>query len=122
MRLGMWILAGSAISSFGIVAFLGDEAAPELRLAIWLGMLGPLAATLCSMVAVNRAHRKDPASLTRVMIAAFVAKVAFFGGYVILVVKAGWVLPTPFAVSFVSYFFALHIIEAVRLRRLFTWT
>ena len=37
-----------------------------------------------------------------------------------LVMKAGWVRPTPFAISFVSYFFALHIIEAFRLRRLVT--
>ena len=116
------MLAGSAISSFVIVAFLGDEANPDLRMAVWLGMLGPLAATLCSMVAVGRASRRDPAGLTKVMIGAFVAKVFFFGGYVMLIMKAGWVQPTAFAVSFVSYFFALHIIEAFRLRRLSTST
>jgi len=118
MKLGLLILAGSVISSFGIGAFLGDQSTPDLRLAVWLGMLGPLAATLCSMVAVNRAYRMDPAGLTRVMIGAFVAKVIFFGGYVMLVMKAGWVQADPFAISFVSYFLALHIIEAVRLQRL----
>ena len=56
--------------------------------------------------------------MTKVLTAAFAAKVVFFGGYVILVVKAGWVSLNPFVVSFVSYFFALHIIEAIRLRRL----
>jgi hypothetical protein len=122
MKLGLLVLVASAISAFGIVAYLGDEATLDLRLAVWLGMLAPLAATLCSMVAINRAHRRDPASLTRVMIGAFVAKVFFFGGYVMLVVKAGWVRPNPFAISFVSYFFALHIIEAFRLRRLVTST
>jgi hypothetical protein len=122
MKLGLLILAGSAVSSFGIVAYLGDEATLDLRLAVWLGMLAPLAATLCSMVVLDRAYRRDPASLTRVMIGAFVTKVFFFGGYVVLVVKAGWVRPTPFAISFVSYFFALHIIEAFRLRRLVTST
>jgi hypothetical protein len=122
MKLAWWMLAGSAASSFGIVAFLGDEATPDLRLAIWLGMLGPLVATLCAMVAMNRAYRRDPASLTGVMIKAFVAKMVFFGGYVALIVKSGWVRPVPFAVSFIIYFLALHMIEAFRLRRLFTNT
>ena len=122
MKLGLWMLAGSAVSSFVVVAFLGDRATPELRLSVWLGMLGPLVAALCSMVALNRAHRKNPANVTRVLIAAFAAKVVFFGGYVILIVKAGWVSPNPFVVSLVSYFFALHIIEAIRLRRLVTST
>jgi len=122
MKLGLWMLAGSAVSSFAVVAFLGDGATPELRLSVWLGMLGPLVAALCSMVALNRAHRKDPANVTKVLIAAFAAKVVFFGGYVILIVKAGWVSPNPFVVSLVSYFFALHIIEAIRLRRLVTST
>jgi hypothetical protein len=122
MKLSLGMLAGSAISSFVVVAFLGEDAKPELRLAVWLGMLGPLVAAICSMVALNRAHRKNPATVTNVLIAAFAAKVVFFGGYVILIVKAGWVLPAPFVVSFVSYFFALHIIEAIRLRRLVTST
>lgn len=122
MKLGLGMLAGSAICTFVVVAFLGEGAKPEVRLAVWLGMLGPLVAAICSMVALNRAHRKNPATVTNVLIAAFAAKVVFFGGYVILIIKAGWVLPTPFVVSFVSYFFALHIIEAIRLRRLVTST
>ena len=120
MKWGWWMLAGSALSAVGIVAFLGDEATPDLRLAVWLGMLGPLVATLCAMVATNRVHRLNPAGLTGVMITAFVAKMVFFGGYVALVVKAGWVRPVPFAISFVCYFLVLHMIEAVRLRRLFS--
>jgi hypothetical protein len=122
MKSAWWMLAGSAASCLGVVAFLGERATPDLRLAIWLGMLGPLVATLCAMVAMNRAYRRDPASLTGVMIKAFVAKMVFFGGYVALIVKAGWVQPVPFAVSFIIYFLALHMIEAFRLRRLFTNT
>ena len=122
MKFGWWMLAGSAVSAFGIVALLGDEATPDLRLAVWLGMLGPLAATLCAMVASTRAYRRNPESLTGAMIKAFVAKMIFFGGYVALVVEAGWVRPVPFAISFTSYFVVLHMIEAFRLRRLFANT
>jgi hypothetical protein len=46
----------------------------------------------------------------------------FFGGYVLLIVKSGWVRPVAFAVSFTGYFLALHIIEAFRLKRLFAGT
>jgi hypothetical protein len=122
MRSGWWLLAGSILSSFAIVALLGDEATADLRLAVWLGMLGPLVATLCAMVAMDRAHRRNPVSLTGVMIKAFVAKMVFFGGYVALAVKSGWVRPVPFVVSFIGYFLVLHMIEAFRLRRLFANT
>jgi len=122
MRSGWWLVAGSVLSSVAIVALLGDEVAAGVRLAVWLGMLGPLVATLCAMVAMNRAYRRSAVSLTGVMIKAFVAKMVFFGGYVALVVKSGWVQPVPFAVSFTGYFVVLHMIEAFRLRRLFANT
>jgi len=122
MKSGWWLLAGSILSSAAIVALLGDEVTADLRLAVWLGMLGPLVATMCAMLAMNRAYRRSPASLTGVMIKAFLAKMVFFGGYVALVVKAGWVQPVPFAVSFTCYFLVLHMIEAFRLRRLFANT
>ena len=122
MKSGWWLLAGSILSSAAIVALLGDEVTADLRLAVWLGMLGPLVATMCAMLAMNLAYRRSPASLTGVMVKAFVAKMVFFGGYVALVVEAGWVRPVPFAISFTSYFVVLHMIEAFRLRRLFANT
>jgi hypothetical protein len=122
MKLGWWMLAGSALTCFGIVAVLGDEAPADLRLAVWLGMLGPLVASLCAMFVVSRAYRRDPSSLTRVMTRALIAKMVFFGGYIALLIKSGRVQPIPFAASFIGYFFALHIVEAFRLRHLFSNT
>ena len=113
------MLAGSAVSALGITLFLGAATPLNLRLAVWLGMLAPAVAAAVSAVIFERAYRKRPESLTGIMGFAFGAKMIFFGGYVVLVVKAGWVQPTPFVISFTSYFFALHITEAVRLRRLF---
>ena len=114
---GWWMLAASVLSALGIASLIGD--AQDLRLAVWFGMLGPLLATLCSMVATDWAYRNRPASLTGVMSTAFVAKMVFFGGYVALVIQSGWVRPVPFAISFLGYFIALFIFEAFRLRRLF---
>ena len=116
MKLGL--LAGSVLSSFGIVAIFGRSAAPDWQMAVWLGMFGPLVATLCSMMLLERSFRKHPERLMNVMIGAFGAKMLFFGGYIAMAVKAGWVRTVPFAVCFTGYFLALHIIEAWRLRRL----
>jgi len=122
MKRGWWMLAGSALSSFAIVAVRGDDATPDLRLAVWFGMLAPLVAALCATVAMERTYRKHPEDLMRMMIAAFGVKIVFFGGYIALVVKAGWVRPVPFAISFTAYFLGLHIVEALHLRRLLTST
>ena len=114
---GWWMIAGAVLSAFVIVFVIG--ATLDLGFAVWLGMLGPLLATLCSMVATDRAYRKQPASVTGVMITAFVAKMVFFGGYVALIIKSGWVPPVPFALSFIGYIIGFYIVEAFRLRRLF---
>src|SRR5687767_481300 len=119
--LGWWMIAGSVLSAFVIVfvigAYLGHGL--DLHLAVWLGMAGPLLATLCSMVATDRAYRNRPSSVTGVMITAFVAKMVFFGGYIALVITSGWVRPVPFALSFIGYLLVFYIVEAFRLRRLF---
>jgi drug/metabolite transporter (DMT)-like permease len=118
MKLSLWMLTGSALSSFGIVTLLGEEAASDLRLSVWLGMLAPLAAAMISVVLVERIFRRRPDRLMGVMIGAFAGKIVFFGAYIALVVKSGWVRTVPFAISFMGYFLALHLIEAWRLRRL----
>ncbi len=122
MKLAWWMFAGSAVSALGITVFLGAAAPLDVRLAVWLGMAAPLGATACSAILVERVYRSRPESLTRVMGGAFAVKMIFFGGYVALVVKADWVRPIPFAISFTGYFLALHITEAFRLRRLFAGT
>ena len=118
MKVSWWMLAGSAISALGITVFLGTATPLDVRLAVWLGMLAPLVATLSSSAIVERVYRSRPESLTRVMGTAFVVKMAFFGGYAVLVIKAGWVQPAAFVISFTGYFLALHFIEAFRLKRL----
>ena len=122
MKLGLVMLAGSILSAFGIVTVLGVEAEPDVRLAVWLGMAAPLVAAVGSVIAIEQVHRKRPANLTGVMAAAFAAKMIFFGGYVALVVKMGWVQPTPFAITLTGYFLVLHVTEAIYLRRLFATT
>jgi hypothetical protein len=46
-------------------------------------------------------------------------KAVFFGAYVAGMLRLIGLRPVPFVVSFTSYFIALHVTEAVFLRRLF---
>ena len=119
MKLGLVMLVGSVLSAFGIVALLGAEAEPDVRLAVWLGMAGPLVVAVGSAIAIERVFRKRPESSTKFMAAAFAAKMILFGGYVALVVAMGWARPTPFAIAFVAYFLVLQITEAFYLKHLF---
>ena len=54
-----------------------------------------------------------------VMISAFVGKLVFFGAYVGLVIGVLGLKLVPFAATFTGYFIALHLIEALWLKRLF---
>ena len=52
------------------------------------------------------------------MIAGFAGKMVFFGAYVAVVIKGLSQPAVPFVVSFTGSFIALHVIEALALRRL----
>ena len=92
---------------------------PPTAVATLLGMAAPLAVTTSTLVLVERAHRRDPESVTPLMIKAFGAKLVFFGGYVGVMLGVLSVPAIPFVVSFTAYFVGLYLVEALCLRRLF---
>jgi hypothetical protein len=53
------------------------------------------------------------------MVAAFGAKMVFFGAYVAVMLKLLSLGPIPFMMSFTTFFIALHLAEAFGLKRLF---
>jgi len=106
-----WLSIGSVLSA----ALLGVR----FGRAVWLGMLGPLLVVSATWVLTERVYRSHPERLTSMMIGAFAGKLIFFGAYVALVIGILRVQPVPFAVSFTGYFVALHMIEALLLKRLF---
>ena len=112
-----WWMAGAAIASWIVAAQLpGIQADRE----IGFGMLGPLIGALATWIIVDRTYSSSrPERLTGLMIAAFIAKMLFFGGYVTVMLKVLALRPVAFVVSFTGYFIALHMAEAVCLRRLF---
>jgi hypothetical protein len=106
-----WLAAGSVLSAAVLGAWFGK--------AVWLGMLGPLLVVSTTWALTERVYRTHPERLTSMMIGAFAAKLVFFGAYVGLVIGVLGVQPVPFAASFTGYFIALHMIEALLLKRLF---
>lgn len=85
---------------------------------LFLGMAGPLVAASVTWLAVDRAHRRHPSAVTRVLMAALGLKMLFFGVYVVAVSRIEDVDLMAFGASFVSYFVALYIVQAFLIRGL----
>jgi len=114
MKLVWWMLAGSVLSSVVVTILLGIKTGCE----VFLGMIGPLASAIASWIAMQRQQTRKPEALTGLMIKAFAAKMIFFALYISVFIRSGLVRPIPFVISFACYFLALHLVEAIGLRRL----
>jgi hypothetical protein len=115
MKFVLWV----GIASVASAAIAG--AATQMRFAneIWLGMAGPLLVASGTWVLVERVYKERPERLTPLMITTFAGKLVFFGAYVGLAIGLLHVRPIPFIVSFTAYYIALHMIEALCMKRLF---
>ena len=115
MTTAVWMVAGSLLCWLVVLAVAGGRAGTETL----FGMIGPAASAGITMVLAERTYRRDATRLTSVMAAAFAGKMVFFGAYVVVMLRVLSLRPVPFIVSFTSFFIALHLIEALALRRLF---
>jgi hypothetical protein len=112
----VWWMVGAGLAAWlGATAFFGAQN----HVATFLGMVAPLVVAVATWLLAERTYRREPAALTGLMMAGFVAKMVFFGAYVALVIQVFSQPAVPFAVSFAGSFIALHLIEALALRRLF---
>ena len=110
-----WMAACGLLTAAAVVALPGMDSDRE----VFLAMIAPLAATIGTWVMVERTYRWRPERLTPLMVMAFGGKMVFFGAYVTVMLKAMSVQPIAFVVSFTTYFIALHVTEALCMRRLF---
>ena len=115
MKPAGWMVATSVVSWLIIGRDAGAGANPELV----YGMLGPLAVAVLSWIVIERTYRSNPERLTGVMVQGLAIKAVFFAAYVISMLRVVGLRPVPFAVSFTGYFIALHLTEALFMRRLF---
>jgi hypothetical protein len=110
-----WMTAAGLVSWAATTAGFGAD----MVTATFYGMVGPLVVAVTTWRMAEQTYRRDPVALTGLMMAGFVAKMVFFGAYVAVVIKGLSQPAVPFAVSFTASFIALHLIEALALRRLF---
>ena len=110
-----WTIAVSVLFWVAVTACLGARTGVD----VLIGMLGPLAAASVTWMLTERTFHRNPERLTSLMVLAFGGKMVFFGTYVVVVLTALPLDPVPFVVSFTGYFIALHLVEALCLRRLF---
>lgn len=89
-----------------------------LMMAAVLGTIGPLAVASATWVLMQQTYRRDPRLLTPLMLKLFAGKMVFFGVYVAVMLGVLALRPVPFVVSFTISFVALHLIEALSVRRL----
>jgi hypothetical protein len=113
MRPVLW--AAGASVCFCLAATALVQPGPDL----FLGMLAPAVVSVITSLMVERTYRRNPTQVTPLMMAAFVGKMVIFGAYVAIALKVLSVRPVPFVISFTSCFIALHLTEALCLRRLF---
>ena len=109
-------MAGCSVAAWLVASAAGGTGVSR---AVFLGMVGPLVVACASWAMADRIYRRDPGALTGFMMAAFGFKFVFFGAYVAVLLKVVQVPLVPFVVSFSSYFIALHVVEAMFLKRLF---
>ena len=112
---GVWLIAALVIAA-GVGAAV---AAPEAALEVGLGAAGPLVVGVGSLVLMDRAYKRSPEQLTRLMVRAFLAKLVFFGLYMALIVSMLSLDVLWLAGSFTVSFVVLHMAEARHLQRLF---
>ncbi|MBM3779834.1 MAG: hypothetical protein FJW23_16620 [Acidimicrobiia bacterium] len=116
MKLIGWMVLGCAGALGVTLGATGGRWAGELV----AGMLAPLAASGGTWVLMERTYRRRPERLMAVSVGAFGAKLVFFGGYVSVALGLAAFSPVPFVVSFTGSFIALHLVEALAMRRLFS--
>lgn len=112
----VWLAAVfSIISSVLVAAFI----IPDTAMEVILGMAGPLVVAIGSFIMMDRTYRRNPESLSRLLVSGFVCKMVAFGAYVVLATTLLALDAIAFIASFTVYFVVLHIAEAVHLQRLF---
>jgi hypothetical protein len=113
MKPAMWMAGGS------IAAWAAASLTAPVNPEAFFGMLGPLVSALATWIVAFRTYRAAPERLTGVMVLGFGVKVLFFGLYLVAMLRGLELRPVTFVVSFAAFFIALHVSEALFLKRLF---
>jgi len=112
----LWLMAGvSLLGGLGAVFVFGPASSVEVA----AGFAAPLLSGGGSATLTERMYRLQPERVLPLMMTGFVVKMAFFGVYVAVMLSVVGLQPVPFVLSLTAAFIALHMIEALQLRRLY---
>jgi hypothetical protein len=109
-----WMIGICLLSCGAVIVVGGSAIVPELL----FGMAAPLASAIVTWLVMARTQASAPERLTNVLISAFGIKMVLFGAYVVVMLGVLSMRPVPFIASFTSYYVALHLGEALLLKRL----
>ena len=91
------------VTSVGILG-LSSYFLPQFRNELFLGWLGPFLAGVVTIYFVLRAAKTNIKTTTKVLIVGFIAKLIFYGAYVMLLGKLYSFEPLPLICSFLAFF------------------
>ena len=111
-------LAGGSILTAIVFSIVSGAAGLGAAREIWFGMFGPTLASVVAGIALERQVRLNPQKMLKCLIQSFVVKFLFFGAYIAVVVKTNQVRPGYFVGCFAFFYLALHMAEALELRRM----
>ena len=111
----MWVVVSVSIVSS---AFVATYVMPSVATEVLVGMAGPVVVAVGFILMLERASRRTPEVLTRLLVRAFVTKMVVFGLYVVLATTVMSLDVVAFFVSFTLYFVALYLVEAFYVYRL----
>lgn len=104
---------------FGSWLFVSKVFFEEYFIEIFLGMVAPLIIGLISVFKIKSIFLNSPQKLTSFMIKSFVVKMISYGIYFIGIVTFSTFNPPQFFISFIFYFGALHVLEALFISSVF---
>ena len=85
---------------------------------IFIGMIAPLVVSIISITINKNVFEKSPEKLTASLTKSFFMKMVLYAAYFVVILSFYTFEPTPFVISFTSFFILFYIIEAVFLQKL----
>jgi hypothetical protein len=112
----LWMIAASLASWLALLVVTGGAFDRELT----AGMAGPLVVAAVTWSLTARTFRATPGRVQALMLHGLAVRLLFFSVYVMVMLRLLGLRPVPFVLSFTGYFVALHVIQAILMRRLFS--
>ena len=104
---------------FSLITYFITNVFLNFKLEIFFGLIIPLIGSLFSSNIIYYIFKKNPKKLTSFMIQSFFLKMLVYGFFLILFFNFSSFNQRVFFISFISYFIAFHLMEALFIKHIF---